>query len=430
MELTRSGRGCIFFKLKSIPAIPFALLFLLLFLPSFFHLFPDLDRPLHHWKERLVTGDEPSYLMTLVSLTTDHDFELTNNYRTPPPGYAGRLDLRSHHAWVSFPDGSRPIYHGAVAVPEGSRQYPKHGIGLPLLAWPFAAWLPLSPETAIRLVSALSVLLLGLLFFGRLKDSGEPDAAAKTAILLLLTPLWHYGSSLLSEGLIAFLLFLAFDLTLRKKPAALIGLVFCAGMVVKASFIGILPALAWSLFRRGRRDLALFGTVLILFLAGHALWNYLWFSDPFFYNQTQGWPLSRGLEPAGIILSRLRSYLFSFDHGLFLFVPFLAALFIPGNFKSFRGSGAVAFIIGWMAVTTLVPQVSDSASYGPRQWTPIIPLLAFPIILNLNLKDRMRRAMPFFALLALSFLISLQSVLLNSHVYEAPPWTFVLGILK
>jgi hypothetical protein len=105
-----------------------------------------------------VTGDEPFYLMTAISMWEDHDLNECNNYRDfdeerlYPPGYAlfklprgfkgwdkAPLPLMPHNAQIS------PWWRACVSTdPEdplpddgtGNEMYSKHGLGLSLLILP------------------------------------------------------------------------------------------------------------------------------------------------------------------------------------------------------------------------------------------------------------------------------------------------------
>jgi hypothetical protein len=158
--------------------------------------------------ERLspMTGDEPFYLMTAVSLIRDHDLDESNNYaqrdydefyRSPPlpPGWRG---------WTRLAPTLAP--HEAVTDLEG--QFTKHGIGLPLLVMvPFEAF---GRSGAVAVIVACAVALAGQMYLlARHAGAAARLAAAIALGLAVSMPVTPYMALLFPEVPAALLLLYA-----------------------------------------------------------------------------------------------------------------------------------------------------------------------------------------------------------------------------
>ena len=138
---------------------------------------------LPHFIERLtpLTGDEPFYVMTAISLIEDGDLDETNNYaerdydRFYPEG--GPTDK----GWDAYPDPLPP--HATQSTRPGL--YSKHGLGLTLLiALPYAVGGRPLTLVVLALVAALIAANMALL---ARRYSGSNAIALVVALALSLT---------------------------------------------------------------------------------------------------------------------------------------------------------------------------------------------------------------------------------------------------
>jgi hypothetical protein len=148
--------------------------------------------------ERLqpLTGDEPYYVVTALSLLEDGDLDETNQY-------AGRVWLRFYppqplpsdwQGWPSFPWDLPP--HAAHAARPGL--YSKHGLGLALLI--AVPWALAGRVGAMTAVGLCGLLLLGQLYLlARETGAGRRLAAALALGLGLTMPIGPYGLLLFPE---------------------------------------------------------------------------------------------------------------------------------------------------------------------------------------------------------------------------------------
>lgn len=150
-----------------------------------------------------LTGDEPFYVMTAISMFRDHDLDESNNFANrdydefypPDPLPAG------WRGWPAFPRTLPP--HPATTDLSGL--HTKHGLGLSILiAAPY--------ELAGRLGAMLVVLLCGLLvtvnmyFLARNAEVAPVIAAAIAAMLAVSMPIAPYSALLFPEVPAALLL--------------------------------------------------------------------------------------------------------------------------------------------------------------------------------------------------------------------------------
>lgn len=197
-----------------------------------------------------LTGDEPYYVMTALSLLEDGDLDETNNYargdwrRFYPP----RPLPADWQGWSSFPWELPP--HAAQAARPGL--YSKHGLGLVLLiALPWAAW---GRVGAMAVVGGFGLLLVAQLWLLAREAGARPWLASGLSLGFGLTmPIGPYALLLFPEVPAAFCLIYALRRLTERENAwwqwLLTGLV-----------IGFLP---W-LHQRFLPSVALLGGVLFL----------------------------------------------------------------------------------------------------------------------------------------------------------------------
>lgn len=136
-----------------------------------------------------VTGDEPFYIMTAISMIRDGDLKESNNYadRDFEEFYPPDPLPADWQGWPAFPRTLPP--HPAVTVRDGL--YTKHGLGLTMLiALPYEAAGRLG---ALLLVLACGVALAGQMFLFARESRVERHVAIAAALALAVTlPLAPY----------------------------------------------------------------------------------------------------------------------------------------------------------------------------------------------------------------------------------------------
>ena len=158
--------------------------------------------------ERLnpVTGDEPFYIMTAISMVRDRDLDESNNYnnRDYTELYPADPLPANWRGWPAFPRTLPP--HPAVSEQDGL--FTKHALGLSILiAMPY--------ELGGRVAAMLVVLACGVLLAGQMflfaRESGAPDYVAMLAALALSIslPLAPYSLLLFPEVPAALLILFA-----------------------------------------------------------------------------------------------------------------------------------------------------------------------------------------------------------------------------
>lgn len=158
--------------------------------------------------ERLapLTGDEPFYVMTAISILRDGDLNEANNYaqRDYDELYPSDPVPNGWRGWPSFPRDLPP--HPGSSEREGL--YTKHGLGLSfVIALPY--------ETFGRTGAALSIMLIAALLAGQMyllaRESGAAtNLATVLALALVITmPIGPYASLIFPEVPAALLLLYA-----------------------------------------------------------------------------------------------------------------------------------------------------------------------------------------------------------------------------
>lgn len=178
-----------------------------------------------------VTGDEPFYLMTAISVVRDGDLDESNNYanRDYEEFYPPDPLPSSWQGWPAFPRTLPP--HPAITEQEGL--YSKHGLGLTLLvALPYE----LGGRTgAVLVVMAFAILLAGQMYLlAREAGSPEPYALLVAVGLAIAMPLAPYATLIFPEIPAALLIIYA----LRRLTAPING---TGRWLLTGAAIGFLP---------------------------------------------------------------------------------------------------------------------------------------------------------------------------------------------
>ena len=331
-----------------------------------------------------LTGDEPFYVMTAISLLQDGDLDESNNYTQRdyeqfyppdplPPGWQG---------WPSFPRELPP--HPAHSRLPGL--HTKHGLGLTLLiALPWAA---LGRLGAVLVPLACGVLLAGQMFL-LARESGAPPGVAGTVALglALAMPVGPYALLLFPEVPAA--LCLIYAVRRLAAPANRPWQWLLAGgaigflpwlhqrFVFTAAVLGLVALGRW-LRARPRWPVTL--AIAPALVGGLAILSYnLWL---------YGTPWQNPRDHAGFnglagALNGAAGLLLDAQWGLWVVAPvtILAVAALPWWLEAERRSF-------WIALAAVAPYLALMAAYkvwwgewGPpaRYLVPVVPLVAAPL---------------------------------------------------
>lgn len=297
------------------------------------------------------------------------------------------------------------LFKARNEIAPNGESYAKYGYGTSLFAVPLYALALILPgnlglaQTTL-LTSSIVIALSGALVFlsaRRLKFSR--GVSTSTALLFgLATPAWVYAKQLWSEPYALFALFAAFYFLQRFRDesrgsdALIAGIALGLAVAVRVTNAALVPlyawyGFAWTSIRSGtqRRGVpskeawrGLMGFTLALGFIALTIGYYNW--------ARYGNPISTGYRPDETfdnpLLLGLYGLLFSPGKGLFVYVPFLAAL--PFSFVLFiRRAKREAFLIG--AVFTFYVLLFSLWYYwwGGTNWGPrfLVPLLPFSVLL-------------------------------------------------
>ena len=269
-----------------------------------------------------ITGDEPFYLLTTQSLSSDGDLDLRDEYRG--------------HEEQAFWDGTVPLWTQMEPTPDGRLLAP-HDPGLSLLTLP--AYELAGRRGVQRFLVVVWALAMGC---GAVlaRRAGAPGWSALVGALTVGagTPGIVYASQVYPEGPAALCLGLALLVATGRRPRPLAlaaALVALAWLGVKYVPLGALVGGVWAWrFRHDRRALALAGGVAALAGAHFAWWHLRTFGGLTPYSTNVVWS---GEGTAAIVDQHLqftgRAYR-------------LYGLFLDARFGLFRWLPA-AVLAGW-----------------------------------------------------------------------------------
>jgi hypothetical protein len=143
-----------------------------------------------------LTGDEPFYVMTAISIIRDHDLDEANNYavRDYDEFYPSEPLPVGWDGWTAFPRTLPP--HPAVSRLDGL--HTKHGLGLTfLIAAPYEA---LGREGAVGVVLVMAILVAANMYYLALDAGATPNWAVAIAVMLAISmPIAPYAALLFPE---------------------------------------------------------------------------------------------------------------------------------------------------------------------------------------------------------------------------------------
>lgn len=202
-----------------------------------------------------LTGDEPYYVMTAISLTRDGDLDEINNYQQadyaafyPPDPLPA--DWRG---WPAFPRVLPP--HPANSQRAGL--YSKHGLGVVLLITPPYIWG--GRVAVILLLNAVAALVAAnMALLARRYGVGWPVATLLALLVAFSNPLMSYAYLIFPEVFAALAIVYAFRRS--RAPANNgwqwlgVGIALATLPWLHARFIPAVLGLAWLLFAGWRRE--------------------------------------------------------------------------------------------------------------------------------------------------------------------------------
>lgn len=406
---------------------------------------------------RIISGDEPVYLLMINSIINDYDMDLKNNKESVYEGsqqmgkvFAGE-PIVNHAVW--FINGKRyqhdDVYELDVSkwetAPEGKivpmlldtapdvselPEYSTHPYGIAFISAPF-----LFPfrnteyvEPAALLMSALVTIIAVFLFRSLLRLFSSNNLAINviTTLAFLGTPLWHYGRTMFNESWLAMFTVAAvyFALKGRRSHKAyyqiLAGFSVALGMLMKPVFLIVaVPVIILFLFRKELKYtlvISIFPMVSILIVL---YLNYIISGSVF-----------RGPQDfeIGNLFKGVVGLLFSLKAGLFLYAPItiIGLLLFPGFIKKY---GMEALVIGTVFVVYFLLMALWTCwwgghCYGPRLIVPVIPLLLVSLV-QFKQSILYKKHMLYYATISIgctSLMINLIAAMLSWRMFSMHPF--------
>src|SRR3989344_1191896 len=410
----------------------------------------------------VLSGDEPHYMVTTTSLVNDGDIYVDNNYDNAY--FYGGCDVSYHFVnntnsmigrHIEFYDPVKntvpakreyPGYNSSAGPhigdydATGIRQVSNRAIGLPVFSsifiWPFRDTCLIEPAS---IYLGLIVAFIGIIFFyltclhyaKRYKSKNSQNIALMfTVIFAIATQYWYYSKSYFTEMYIASFLIIAYYLFFIRKDNLLPGLLLATafsmkypiGMYLALFGITLLPRLKWKR--------------IIYFTLGSALpivgvFYHNWFLTGAILGFRKITTIFFGNYVYGIFV-----WLFSPSFGLIPFAPFFLFIF-PGLWvlykkdkKTLTNLSLMIFPLFFFWTSYPDTQIVGAAGYSARY---LIPLISFFVLLTMiwyiNNRSRLLRII-FLILVAIAFLINIQSAFLYFLYWGTPPWAAIVKFIS
>lgn len=388
---------------RSIPWIVAAALLLPLMFAS-----PEAPGKFHLGLPRVLSGDEPHYLVMINSLLLDGDLNLANNYAAVHAGaqQAGRRFAGSpldHHS-VWFRDNKRrnwrSIYEtdgrlwrrdaagrpvptlrpGQTPPAPGHPEYSTHPPGVAIilapLLFPFRHTAYVEPLAIF--CSTLAMIAAMLLFRGWAQTycTNRLVVDLVTAVTFLGTPAWYYGRSLYNETFLLLFAVGAYSFALRGKSPLLAGTFIALGMMMKPPFaLLVIPLALMYVAARDLRSAAwLILPTVIAFVA--ILWlNDLLFGAP--WRSSQAWR-------SGSFITGATGVLFSLKYGYLITTPAIIAALAawPAFMRAHRADAIVvaAAVMLYFGLMADFVSFSGASCYAARYEVPLLPLVFVALV--------------------------------------------------
>ncbi len=342
-----------------------------------------------------------------------------------------RGELNTDQMWT--------LFKARNEIAADGESYAKYGYGISLFAAPLyaLAWaLPtgLGLVQTTLLTSAIVIALTGalLLLAARRLNYSLGVSLALALLFGLATPAWVYAKQFWSETFGIFTLFAAFYFLLcfrqehRARDAVIAGLALGLAVATRVTNTALVPFFAWYGFSnvlkegRTRRGLAWFAAMLALAALSIAAYDWARFGNPL----ATGYRADETFDNP--ILLGVYGLLFSPGKGLFVYVPFLAALpwTVAVLWRRARAELFLTFVVFAIYLVTFSTWYYwwGGTNWGPRFLVPTIPFLVLLLAPAVELaagKTRRAFALIFAALCGLSFAIEVIGVSVPALAYRA-----------
>lgn len=398
---------------RKLPIGSLGCLVVLLLLPQVFTMQPGWFGRHLGWA-RVLTGDEPHYLVLVNSVLNDHDLDLRNNYESAfegsrQAGEAFAFANLDHHVtyyvnnnrrtwgemfipymayWPIGRNGHRtPLLRGDVdSAFANAPEYSGHPVGVAFLLAPF-----LFPFRQTALLEPMAILLAGLstifamFLYRRLLFKFTDDTFSIYLCLFgvfLGTPIWYYSRTFFNEPFILLAVVGMYSFHVTGRSSFLAGCFLAAGMLMKPQLLLLaVPIVIVDALKRDWKRIIAFGPMP--FVAGLVIlyWNHRMYGSvlrgpyPFYLGQFN-------VGAVGLLFSRSRGL------GLWAPVLFLGLLGWWPLLKGFR-SDAVKIGSGFLmifALTSIWKYWDGGWCFGPRLIVPVLPLLGLGLIMLPGIK--------------------------------------------
>ncbi|MBI4786377.1 MAG: hypothetical protein HY782_04955 [Chloroflexi bacterium] len=354
--------------------------------------------------------------------------------------FVKRGELNTDQMWTLFKARNELASDG--------ESYAKYGYGISLVAVPLYALALALPglglvQTTVQTSSVVIALSGALLFLAARRLNYSRGVSVLVALLFgLATPAWVYAKQFWSEPYGLFTLLAAFYFLLRyrdtasSRDALIAGIALGLAVATRVTNAALVPVFAWYGFGatevaatqaqsrppsatpvgEGRlgvlvavvcnRPFALFTVSLALVMLSIGLYDWARYGGPF----ATGYRADETFDNP--ILLGLYGLLFSPGKGLFIYVPFLAAL--PFSFAVFFQRArreAVLFLFAfafYLLTFSLWYYWWGGTNWGPRFLVPTLPFLVLAVAPAVELAVSKKQAaftilFSFFCLLAFTF---------------------------
>jgi hypothetical protein len=370
-----------------------------------------------------VTGDEPFYIMTAISLVRDRSLNESTNYanRQYEEFYPADPLPADWKGWPAFPRTLPP--HPAVTEREGL--YTKHGLGLSaLIAVPY--------EIAGRVGALLVVLACGVLLSGQMfllaRESRVPAnlAAAASLALALTLPLAPYSLLIFPEVPAALLAVYAIRRIAlsRNSPARWIAVGVAVGFLPwlhqRFAIMSIVFAALILLELWRSRSRSVLVALLPVAAGGFSIILYnIWL-----YGQvTQNTEDHAGFSGLTGTMNGFAGLFLDAQWGLLIAAPMLiigiAAL--PVWFQRAPRLACISFAVVLPYLLVVAAYREWWGEWGPpaRYLVPVVPILAAPIACWMNVATR-NQWITFIAALVASSVLAVIGFLNPQRLYHHP----------
>lgn len=390
---------------------------------------------------KVISGDEPAYIIATYSLAKDLDLDLKNNYdNSLNNSYEGGHNFKNqlverHVRFIlnnqDFTSNFTGFYN--EVLPEYRNfdfsifnQMPFHPSGLPLLIAIFL-W-PLKDSAYLEVMAVFLTIFISLigmyLLYHTLLDYQKNRSAAFliTALIALGTTNWFYSKTFFPDPYLASFLLIAYYLFIVRKQIFLPAIFLGAGSLMKYPFI-IFPGVfcLYLLSKRKVKEAIRFCCFLLPFGLGLLLLNYSLYGHLF----SQGYRY-------GSIIEGLLGIPFSLTKGIFIFAPFLIFFLfgIPQFYKTYKDKALftlalifayyvfIATFVGWWG-----------GGFASRNMTPLLPLLAMPLYFwYIHIQNKTVKYL-FYILAVLAIIINFQTAFFHFIFWnDKPPWQLFILI--